>query len=109
MLESLPFLPPIGPQNGSKIALVNEAWISKTCSCGHAKHKLGGAKVHKYSSSCGVERNLRRKWSQEALGDLSPALGPAPFREVTLGCTEALQPQHRELSGLTFLKLGVGA
>ena len=41
-------------QFGCKVAIVNEAYTSKTCSCcGNVKYNLGGAKVYK-CRACGA-------------------------------------------------------
>jgi len=93
---------------GTKLAGINEAWTSKTCSCGgHIKHNLSGPKVCKYWFYGGFEmdgdvngaKNAFLK-NFEALGiSASAAFGAClPFSEVTLGqCTEDPQPQGREI------------
>ncbi len=74
-------------QYGCKVATVNEAYTSKTCSCcGHVKHNLGGAKTYK-CTSCGavMDRDVNGAkniflGNYEALGISVSSIGAYPLQ-----------------------------
>lgn len=83
-------------QHNCQVAIVDEAYTSKTCSCcGTLNHALGGNKVYKCpSAACGavIDRDINGAKNiflknYEALA-LRLALGPTPSPAATLGCTE---------------------
>lgn len=81
-------------QSGTKVAVVNEAYTSKTCSaCGNVDYKLGGRKIYSCSNCKMVmdrdingAKNIFLK-NYEALG-FGLTLGPTPSGLVTDQCTE---------------------
>ena len=83
-------------QYRTKVAVVDEAWTSKTCSeCGSLHHKLGSNKVFScpqckatMDRDVNGAKNIFLK-NHEALG-LCLTLGPTPFLLETGGCTETL-------------------
>lgn len=81
-------------QYGTKVAVVDESYTSKTCSsCGYLNYALGGKKVYSCPSCKMVmdrdingAKNIFLK-NHEALG-LGLTLGPTPCYSVTSSCTK---------------------